>query len=127
MASILIIDDDDMMRQMVREMLERSGHQVREAYLGDTGVEYFELDRSDLVITDLFMPPKGGLEVIKELKAIVPEVKIIAITGVDVSGTGYRHDIDPKQLAMAAGACRTFKKPFGQEEFMAAVEEILAA
>ena len=126
MARILIVDDDGMMRQMVREMLERAGHDVAESGAGDDGVRLFERNRFDLVITDLFMPPKGGLEVIKELKAITPGVKIIAITGVEVSGTGYRHDVDPRQLALEAGACHTFRKPFGQDEMLAAIDEILA-
>jgi len=125
MANILIIDDDEMMRQMVRQMLQRAGHSVVEAESGDEGVRRYGMHPIDLVITDLFMPPKGGIEVIKELKEIAPEVKVIAITGVDVSGTGYRHDIDPKQLALQAGARRTFKKPFGQEELVSAVDELL--
>ena len=125
MASILVIDDDELMRQMLRDMLQGAGHTMIEAASGDDGLVWFGRERFDIVITDLFMPPKGGLEVIKELKAADSEVRVIAISGVQLSGTGYRHDEDPKRLAIEAGALRTFSKPFSQEDMLAAIEEIL--
>ncbi len=125
MATILVIDDDEMMRQMMQRMLQHEGYSVLEADNGDEGVRLFGDHTVDLVITDLFMPPKGGVEVIKELRATDAEIKIIAMTGVEISGPGFREDLDPSHLATEAGAACALRKPFSQEELVGAVEKIL--
>jgi CheY-like chemotaxis protein len=127
MAKILVIDDDLMMRGMIRDMLESKDYEIEEAATSEEGVAKFCTHRPDLVITDLFIPSRGGLEIIKDIKAEDETAKIIAISGIEVSGFGYRQDIDPKKLALQNGALRTFKKPFRHEAFLSAIAELLAS
>ncbi|MEO5957891.1 MAG: response regulator [Opitutaceae bacterium] len=81
MARILLIDDDDDVRTVLRLTLIHFGHTVIEARNGREGLELFAEARPELVITDIVMPEKEGLEVIIELRAHRPPVKIIAISG----------------------------------------------
>ena len=114
-----------MMRAMLRDMLEDAGHRIIEAGTSEDGVRLYREQPTDIVITDLFIPSKGGLEIIKELTQDYPDVKIVAISGVDVSGTGYRHDIDPKELAVRCGAKLSLKKPFSKAEILSAIDELV--
>ena len=107
MASILVIDDHLEVRQFVREVLEREGHEVREALNGEEGVELFEEARADLVITDMFMPRKGGIETIADLQEIDEHVRIIAMTS-----HGGIENYDFLRVARALGAVKTLEKPF---------------
>jgi len=70
MLQILIIDDEDAIRNFLRRMLERAGYEVFEASNGDIGVNLYRKELPDLVITDIVMPEKDGLEVITELKRV---------------------------------------------------------
>ncbi len=81
MARILLIDDDDSVRTMLRLTLAHFGHTVIEARNGKEGLELFQHANADLVITDIVMPEKEGLEVLMELRKKHPPVKIIAISG----------------------------------------------
>ena len=121
MAVILIIDDDDQFRQMLRQMLERAGYEVVEASDGKEGLKLFRENQVDLVITDIFMPEKEGLEVIMEFRRNFPDKKIIAISG------GYRK-ISPEetlQMSEAFGAKYSFKKPVEREKLLEAIKELL--
>ena len=120
MALILIIDDDNQFRAMLREMLERTGYEVVEASDGKEGIKLYREKATDLIITDLIMPEKEGIETIMELCRDFPDVKIIAISG------GGR--IDPEQylsMAKSFGAQYSFAKPVEREELLQAVEELL--
>jgi len=120
MPRILIIDDDDIIRRMLRLMLTKAGYDVLDAADGKEGIERFRENDVDLVITDLIMPEKEGLEMIMELKTDFPDVKIIAMSGgAQMGPEGYL------QLADALGAQRTLKKPIAREDLLAAIEEIL--
>lgn len=66
MADILVIEDDPVLRTLVRDVLKAEGYRIREAVDGEDGVSQFLAQRADLVITDLFMPRKGGIEVITD-------------------------------------------------------------
>jgi CheY-like chemotaxis protein len=81
LARILIIDDNDSFREMLTEMLRRAGHDVLEAVNGKIGVEQYNKNPFELVITDIYMPKMGGREVIIKLRQNHPDVKIIAISG----------------------------------------------
>ena len=83
MAQVLLIEDDDSVRTMLRLTLVHSGHSVIEARNGKEGLARFEHANVDLVITDIVMPEKDGLEVLMELRHRQPSVKIIAISGAD--------------------------------------------
>ena len=119
-ARILLIDDDDQIRTALREMLEREGYEVAEAPDGKAGCSYFRNEGADLVITDILMPEKDGIETIIEIRRDFPEAKIIAI-----SGGG---DIDPNfylHLSSQFGVSRTLTKPFEREDLLASVRELM--
>lgn len=120
MARILIIDDDREIRHPLRSALENAGHEVLEAADGAEGVRVWEAHGADLVITDVHMPDKDGLEVIMELKAISPEVKIIALSAGDSSGS-----LNSLLDAGRFGALRSIRKPFRHAEILSAIDELL--
>lgn len=120
MADILIIDDDPNFRAMMTDMLVRENHRVSAAADGSEGIRIYKNDTYDLVITDLVMPEKEGIETIMDLKKINPEVKIIAISG------GGR--IGPEvylQCARELGASQALMKPFKKSELLAAIADCL--
>jgi DNA-binding response OmpR family regulator len=120
MARILIIDDDAEFLKMFRQMLERAGHDVIDAPNGEAGLKLFRQDRTQLVITDIFMPEKEGIETILELKREFPTVKIIAI-----SGGGRKEEYSYLDSVKDLGADRSFTKPFERQEMLETIEELL--
>ena len=120
MARILVIDDDSTLRALLRRFLEKAGHEVAEAANGRIALEMQRAKPADLIITDIFMPEKEGTEFIMDMSDEFPKVKVIAI-----SGGGSIPDVDFLKLAKNLGALKTFKKPFSQQEILAAVEELL--
>jgi DNA-binding response OmpR family regulator len=122
MSRILIIDDDLQIRKMLRLTLVAAGFEVAEAQDGKVAMKIMRQAPAELVVTDLIMPEKEGIETIIELKRDFPEVKIIAISG------GGR--IDPKDylfLAEKLGAQLTLEKPFGRKEILDAIHGLLPA
>ena len=81
MKRILVVDDEDEIRMMLRQILEMEGYEVSDAANGRMAVNLFRNDPTDLIITDIIMPEKDGIETITELRRDYPDVKIIAITG----------------------------------------------
>jgi DNA-binding response OmpR family regulator len=96
-----------------------AGYSVIEASDGAIGMQLYRTAPTDLVITDIHMPKRGGLEIIQELRTTFPMTRIFAISG-DV---GTEHD--PLLLARQLGAMRTFRKPFDLREVLLAVHEVL--
>lgn len=120
MSRILIIDDEESMRFVIRGMLNLEGFSTDEAIDGAMGLERCKQSPPDLVITDLVMPEKEGIETIMELRKLHPDMKIIAISG----GAGF----DPTAFLAAArelGADDALSKPFKSEELIAAVRRLL--
>ena len=120
MARILIVDDDVDVLDMLGQTLEREGYEVVSAANGKEGVRLYREDPVDLVITDIIMPEKEGIETIMELKRAFPDVKIIAISG------GGR--VDPEgylSMAKQLGARYTFSKPVEREDLLKAVRELI--
>jgi DNA-binding response OmpR family regulator len=120
MAKILVLDDEPSILLMIKKMLEKEGHVVDVALNGIEGMELFEEIKPDMVITDIIMPGKEGLETILELRKKYPELKIIAISG------GGR--IGPQGYLPSAkylGADMVFQKPLVQKEFIMAVSLLL--
>jgi len=120
MARILIIDDDMKFLKVLRLMLERAGHEVVEAPNGKIGVKLFRENRTELVITDIFMPEKEGIGTIRELKREFPMVKIIAI-----SGGGRKGEFGFLGMAEILGADRSISKPFERQEMLEAIQELV--
>ncbi|MEO7862248.1 MAG: response regulator [Nitrospirales bacterium] len=116
--SILLIDDNDEIRALLRRILEEAGCFVMDAANGREGLRQFRHTPVDLVITDLLMPDSDGLEVIMALRHESPHVRIIALTG----GEG-----EPNLLTVAKllGAHLTMKKPLEMTEFLKAVQQEL--
>ena len=117
MARILIIDDEKIVRDMLRNLLVHAGYQVIEAPLGDEGLRLYRTESPDLVITDIFMPGKSGFEVIKELWVEDPDAKIIA-----TAAYAFQTLLRAREL----GADRAIGKPFDVYELLEAVKELLA-
>lgn len=121
MARILIIDDDSQFRVMVRKMLEVAGYNnIEEAADGDIGMKLFRQHPFDLVLTDIVMSGKEGIEIIMELTRDYPGIKIIAM-----SGGGKIGPESYLEMAMHLGANRTLAKPFQQSELVDTVRELL--
>jgi CheY-like chemotaxis protein len=119
MALVLVIDDVLTMRDLVRRMLDRTKHSVIEADDGDTGLTMFSRHSPDLVITDLVMPNKEGIETIREMRRTKGDTKIIAM-----SGTATRHDHGYLSAAKKLGADAVLAKPFGRGELLALIDEL---
>jgi DNA-binding response OmpR family regulator len=116
MARILLIEDNDPVRDLLRENLELEGHTVIEARNGQEGLDLFRQAGVDLVITDILMPEKEGLAVLMELRNAHPPVNVIAISGGgrDYLGTGG-----------LLGAAKVLLKPFPIAVLLAAINELL--
>lgn len=81
MAKILVIDDEDQLRDLLQKLLTREGHEICIAHDGEEGIANFHQFNPDLVITDIIMPKKDGIEVITELHQSTPKLPIIVISG----------------------------------------------
>ena len=121
MALILLIEDDPLMRRTLRHGLERADHSVVEAEDGQIGLSKFSESRPDLVVTDIVMPNREGVETIQALRGMDPHVPIIAISG----GGSVGPDLF-LELAQHLGATRTLAKPMRNSELIEAVAECLA-
>lgn len=119
MATILVIEDDREVREYLVEVLHRAGHKVRAAANGRDGVAMFRELPAQVVITDIIMPEKDGIETILDLRREHPRLKVIAISGGGRSTPeNYLHS------ARLLGADRAFRKPFSNEEILTAVAEL---
>jgi two-component system, chemotaxis family, chemotaxis protein CheY len=121
MAKILIIDDDASIRALLVAILEEGNHELREADDGRKGLRMFQDDPADLVITDVLMPEKDGVELIMELKEIDPDAKIIAMSG---GGRGLDATFNLR-MAQDFGAQRLMVKPFSASEALEAIATVL--
>ena len=110
MAKILIVDDDEQMRSVLREALERDNNDIIEAKDGMETSSLYEV--VDLIITDLVMPEKNGLDLIMEIKEKRPDIPIIAISG----GGGITGRFDYLRISKIVGAKAVFNKPFSLRE-----------
>lgn len=121
MAKILVFDDEPSILLMIKKILEKAGHEVEVALNGREGLELFEKNKPDLLVTDIIMPEKEGLETIFELRRKHPDLKIIAISGGGRIGPdGYLPG------AKLLGANITFSKPLVPKEFLQAVTKLLS-
>lgn len=120
MAKIYVFDDEPSILLMLKKMLEKAGHEVDTALNGREGMELINKDLPDLLITDIFMPEREGLETIFELRRKYPKLKIIAISGGGRFGPdGYLPG------AKLLGANMVFQKPLDHKEFLEAVSLLL--
>jgi two-component system response regulator (stage 0 sporulation protein F) len=119
MATILVIDDQEPVRSLLRLVLEGAGHEVLEASNGRLGLEVYRERSADLVITDIAMPEMDGLELMLELTRNFLNVKVIAMSG------GLESE-EPLNVAKLLGARQTFQKPLDMDKLLSAVRDDLA-
>jgi CheY-like chemotaxis protein len=119
MKNILVLDDNEDIRRLLILMLSVEGYNVHDAAETDTAFKIIRNTHIDLIITDLIMPDKDGLEVIIELRRDFPDIKIIAVSAGGRIGPSTYLD-----MANKLGAHRVFNKPFNQQEIIQAVGEL---
>tara|TARA_Y100000588_G_scaffold380156_2_gene463582 strand:- start:2270 stop:2641 length:372 start_codon:yes stop_codon:yes gene_type:complete len=120
-ARILVVDDDSVSRAILREILEKEGLQVVEATNSDEGIQTYKAEPIDVVVTDLFMPEKGGLDVIGKVREFDPDARLIVVSGIDL-----REKFDIFRLAEQLGAMSTLQKPVKPEVLIESVWAALA-
>ena len=120
MSRILIIDDDDILREILALTLQRVGHDVLQAGDGSLAADIIEASPVDVVITDIIMPGQEGIETIQQLKRLHPALPVIAMSGTSTHSKIYL------DIAGRLGACRMLGKPFTIEELLGAIAEALA-
>lgn len=124
LARILVIDDDRDVRILMQRELEAAGHEVRSAPNGAEGLALQRAAPSQVVVTDIFMPEKEGLETIRELREQFPDVKVIAISG------GGRMGTPTRRIAVVArelGVYEVLEKPFDAAVLLKSIDGALGA
>lgn len=122
MPLVLVIDDDDHIRELIRRLLVKEGYEVVEAPNGKVGVALFERMQPDLVITDILMPEMEGAETIIQIRCHRPDAKIIAISG----GSEFLGASVCLRVGETVGASAILAKPLKGSELLLAVQELLA-
>lgn len=120
MALVLVVEDELSMRRLIRRILSGAGHNVLEASNGFEALSLLAAGAPDLVITDLFMPEKEGIETIRAIREEHADLPIIAMTG-----GGYHANLELLGMAEKFGANARLAKPFRREELLEAVEKLL--
>ena len=119
---LLVIDDDNLVRAALTDMLQTAGFEVVAASNGRRGLELLETTPVDAVITDILMPEQEGLETIREARQRFPDIRILAISGGGAGGG----ETQLLRFAESFGADQTLSKPFTGSQLVAAVRTLLA-
>jgi CheY-like chemotaxis protein len=122
-ARVLVVDDNAGTRRSLTELLSRAGYQVIQAAGGDEAIRVWHGGRVDLVILDLFMPGKDGIETMRELRALAPGIPIIAMSG----GWSYHPDLSLLKTAQHLGAFLSLEKPYTAAAMLATVRQAVQA
>jgi two-component system, chemotaxis family, chemotaxis protein CheY len=120
MALIVVIDDDEAMRRLIVRTLTPGNHRLVEAPNGQDGMKLVGELKPDAVITDILMPQQEGIQTIREIRELAPEIKIIAM-----SGGGSSHNLMFLDVARAFGADAVLAKPFKPGELKDTVAQVL--
>lgn len=115
---ILVVDDSNLARRMTRKILEELGHEVEEAPDGAQALEHFLLKRPDAVVLDLLMHGMDGVEVLRKLKEMNPQLPVIVLTA-DIQRT-------TRDLVKEAGAVAMVNKPVSKEQLADVLPIVLA-
>jgi CheY-like chemotaxis protein len=121
MPRILVVDDDPNLRTAIRRMLEPEGFEIEEASDGRNAMRAFRARPADLVLCDVFMPEKDGLEVLRELAREFSGARVVAM-----SGGGFRGTINLLPVAQGLGAAAVLYKPFERAEILTVVRQSLS-
>lgn len=120
MARVVVIDDQEPIRRIVRTALERAGHQVLDAGDGELGLQLLEHHAVDVVLSDIFMPGMDGIQMLRQIRKQFPAVKVIVMSGGDSSGM-----LDLRRDAELLGAVKSLLKPFTTHEIVAVIDSVL--
>lgn len=120
MARVLVIDDDEAIRSVVTLLLSQKGHQVEAAQNGRRGIKAVEEKDFDLLIVDIFMPEMDGLETIRLLRGVKPDLPVIVISGSNAAAPDFLN------MATKLGAIESLRKPFRPAELLETVDMCLA-
>jgi DNA-binding response OmpR family regulator len=118
---ILVVDDDAAVRDSIAMVLDGAGFQVDQADHGASGMRLLRANEADLVITDILMPHKEGIETIREIRAVLPQTPIIAISGSAEPRADYL------KMAQSFGASAILAKPFDPVVLLELVNRLLSA
>lgn len=121
-ANILVVEDDAELLGVIGRALETAGHRVLLAGTGESGLRLFHAEPPDLVICDIVMPDRDGIELIPQMKGERPDVRILAMSGRQMIGL-----LDVLNLAMRLGADAALAKPFELDTLVAQADALLAA
>lgn len=117
---VLVIDDDRQVRETLHDVLKNAGYDVEVAVDGNHGLRYRDQHPVDVLITDILMPNKEGIETIAEFRKSYPGTKIIA-----VSGGGRAGNMDFLRMAQLLGADRTLEKPISADDLLNVVSDLV--
>jgi len=120
MTSVLVIDDDADIREMLGQLLSALGYKASAAENGQLGLKLYQSEPANVVLLDIFMPEKAGLDTLRDLLRHDPKARVIAMSG---GGRFNRKEI--LEIAMYMGARKRLQKPFTSEELKAAIEEVI--
>jgi CheY-like chemotaxis protein len=120
---VLVIDDEAAIRVLLRRQLEQAGYVVVDAPNGRAGIAASSLQPPDIVLTDIFMPEKDGIEVIQEVRSYWSKSRIIAMTGAQLKSS-FESIVQPAVLLL--GADRVLIKPFDQDTLLSAIKDTLS-
>ena len=123
MSSILVVDDEQPVCDMIKDMLEPAGYDVTSTLSASQALSIFKESARDLIITDMVMPETTGIDLIMKIKEMEPSVKILAISG----GGGINGRFDYLAVAELLGAKSILKKPFSLSDLRSKVKEVLEA
>ncbi|HEX9215650.1 MAG TPA: response regulator [Gemmatimonadales bacterium] len=122
MARILVIDDQEPIRRIVRRALENERHEVLDASDGELGMQLLERETVDIVITDIFMPGQDGIVTLREIRKKFPSLNVIVMSGGDSTGM-----LDLRKDAELLGAVKSLQKPFTAREIVDVVRSVLGS
>ncbi|HYF23291.1 MAG TPA: response regulator [Caulobacteraceae bacterium] len=114
--TVCIIEDDELVRSHLADLLREGGHEVHEADSAETGIELIRAHKADVAVVDILMPDRDGLEAIGQLRRTRPDLRIVAISGGGRVGPQIYLD-----LAKQIGADASLVKPIAQADLEAAV------
>ena|SRR6185503_2157722 len=120
MARVIVIDDQEPIRRIVRTALERAGHEVLDAADGEVGLQLLERHATDVVLSDIFMPGMDGIQMLRQIRRQFPAVKVIVMSGGDSTGM-----LDLRRDAELLGAVKSLSKPFTTHEIVEIVNSVL--
>ncbi len=120
MARVLLIDDEMPFRQTIAKFLTRAGYEVVEAENGQLGLRAFEQSKFDAIVTDIIMPDIEGLELIRTVRSIDPNIPVVAM-----SGGGRVSGMQPLKVAKILGASAVLYKPFERAQLLEAMAAAL--